>query len=142
MTQVTTYVDFLKAYLPVNEDGTIDFGELSAEEIASMRAEWCRKHAIYIWNRSVGVKMPKRKRTQREDFSLIVNLKYYYGTDFDENEEIVHYANANTAEEVEQALVNANKRPRKIPVPRALRKYYKEKAEEVEHAFTIYNQSQ
>ena len=141
MTQIITYVDFLKAYLPINEDGTIDFGELSAEEIASMRAEWCRKHAIYIWNRSVGVK-PKRKRTNRDEFTFIIRLMDYYEGDYDENQDIVQDANANTAEEVEQALVNANKRPRKIPVPKQLRKYYKEKAEEVEHAFTIYNQSQ
>lgn len=57
MTQ-STYIDFLESYLPTNEDGTIDFGELSAEEIASMRAEWLRKKAVENCDNGVDHSIP------------------------------------------------------------------------------------
>ncbi len=45
MTQ-STYVDFLESYLPTIEDGTIDFGDLSSEEIVWMRRNWLMQQAV------------------------------------------------------------------------------------------------
>ena len=45
MTQ-STYVDFLESYLPTNEDGTIDFGDLCSEQIVWMRRNWLMQRAI------------------------------------------------------------------------------------------------
>jgi len=36
----------LESYLPTIEDGTIDFGDLSSEEIVWMRRNWLMQQAV------------------------------------------------------------------------------------------------
>jgi len=42
------YVDFLQKWFPLTEDGTIDFGDMTAEELAHARAVWRRQHVFQI----------------------------------------------------------------------------------------------